>query len=87
LIVLTDVEGVLDAGGVRIPQLPAPDALRLIESGVAKGGMEAKLRAATAALSQGIQEVRIVAGTQPKVLERVLAGEDVGTALVPRKTS
>jgi acetylglutamate kinase len=83
LIFLTDVEGVLDANGNRIPQLPSSEALRLIESGVAKGGMEAKLRAATAALSQGIQEVRIVAGAQPKVLERVLAGEDVGTALIP----
>jgi acetylglutamate kinase len=83
LIFLTDVEGVLDANGNRIPQLPSSEALRLIESGVAKGGMEAKLRAATAALSQGIQEVRIVAGAQPKVLDRVLAGEDVGTALIP----
>jgi acetylglutamate kinase len=45
--------------------------------------MEAKLRAAVAAVGQGIHEVRIVAGAQPKVLERVLAGEDVGTALIP----
>jgi acetylglutamate kinase len=54
----------------------------LIERGIAKGGMEAKLRAATAAAAQGIQEVRILAGSQPKVLERVLGGEDIGTTLI-----
>ncbi len=82
LIFLTDVEGVLDENGVRLPQLSCREAGLLIERGVAKGGMEAKLRAATAAVAQGIHEVRIVAGARPKVLERVLAGEDVGTALV-----
>jgi acetylglutamate kinase len=82
LIFLTDVEGVLDDKGARIPQLTSREALRLIESGVAKGGMEAKLRAAMAAVSQGIHEVRIVTGAQTKVLERVLAGDDVGTALI-----
>jgi acetylglutamate kinase len=82
LIFLTDVEGVLDESGARIPQLTSHEAALLIERGVAKGGMEAKLRAATAAAAQGIQEVRIVAGSQPKVLERVLRGEDIGTTLI-----
>jgi acetylglutamate kinase len=82
LIFLTDVEGVLDESGARVPQLTPREATLLIERGVAKGGMEAKLRAASAAVAQGIHEVRIVAGSQPKALERVLAGEDIGTALV-----
>jgi acetylglutamate kinase len=83
LIFLTDVEGVLDENGARIPQLNSGTALSLIERGVAKGGMEAKLRAAIAAVGQGIREVRIVAGAKPKVLERVLAGEDIGTVVEP----
>ncbi len=45
--------------------------------------MEAKLRAAIAAVGQGIHEVRIVAGAQPKILERILAGEDLGTVITP----
>jgi acetylglutamate kinase len=83
LIFLTDVEGVLDENRVRVPRLTSGEATKLIETGVAKGGMEAKLRAAMAAVAQGIPEVRIVAGSQPRVLDRVLAGEDIGTALVP----
>jgi acetylglutamate kinase len=74
---------VLDENGARIPQLNSGTALSLIERGVAKGGMEAKLRAAIAAVGQGIREVRIVAGAKPKVLERVLAGEDIGTVVEP----
>jgi acetylglutamate kinase len=82
LIFLTDVEGVLGETGSRIPCLTSAEAHALIERGVAKGGMEAKLRAAMAAVAQGIHEVRIVAGSQLKVLERVLAGEDIGTAVI-----
>lgn len=82
LIFLTDVEGVLDGEGQRISRLSSVDALCLIETGVAKGGMEAKLRAAVAGISQGISQVRIVAGAEPRVLERLLEGQDLGTTLV-----
>ena len=85
LVFLTDVEGVLDGEGRRISTLPADEALRLIETGVAKGGMEAKLRAAVAGIAQGIPEVRIVAGAEPRVLERLLQGQNLGTALIPPK--
>ena len=44
--------------------------------------MEAKLRAAVAGISQGISQVRIVAGAEPRVLERLLEGQDLGTTLV-----
>ena len=82
LIFLTDVEGELDSEGQRISRLSSDDALRLIETGIAKGGMEAKLRAAVAGISQGIAQVRIVAGAEPRVLERLLEGQDLGTTLV-----
>jgi acetylglutamate kinase len=83
LIFLTDVEGVLDANKQRIPALTPRSAEELIASGVAQGGMEAKLRAAVAALGQGISQVRIAAGAQPRVLDRLLAGEDLGTTMHP----
>ena len=82
LVFLTDVEGVLDAQQQRLPRLTAADALALIESGVARGGMEAKLRAAMAGVANGIGAVRIVAGSQPRILERVLRNEDIGTTLL-----
>lgn len=84
LVFLTDVEGVLGAQQQRLPRLTAADALALIESGVARGGMEAKLRAAMAGVANGIGAVRIVAGSQPRILERVLSSEDIGTTLLQR---
>jgi len=82
LIFLTDVEGVLDGEGQRIRTLTSAEALDLIDIGVAKGGMEAKLRAAVAGIAKGISQVRIVAGAEPHVLARLLDGEDLGTTLV-----
>jgi acetylglutamate kinase len=84
LVFLTDVEGVLDAQQQRLPRLTAAEALALIESGIARGGMEAKLRAAMAGVANGIGAVRIVAGSEPRILERVLGNEDIGTTLLQR---
>lgn len=82
LVFLTDVEGVLGADQQRLPRLSTAEALALIESGVARGGMEAKLRAAIAGVANGIGAVRIVAGSEPRILERVLSSEDIGTTLL-----
>ena len=81
LIFLTDVDGVLDQNGTLVPELTAGQAENLITSGVAHGGMEAKLRAAMAGLAQGIGRVRIVAGARQGVLTRVTRGESMGTTL------
>ncbi|WP_031497270.1 acetylglutamate kinase [Bryobacter aggregatus] len=82
LLFLTDVEGVRGADGQRIPVLHQNEANALIESGVATGGMLAKLRAAEFALQNGVGEVRIVDGATPNVLERVQGGEALGTAFL-----
>ncbi len=82
LLFLTDVEGVLDAQRQRIPVLRPPDAQALIETGVAAGGMLAKLRAAESALRNGVGEVRIVDGSTPDVIARVQSGEALGTAFL-----
>ena len=83
LIFLTDVEAVLDEHDQPIHRLTSADAEALIDSGVARGGMEAKLRAAIAGVTHGIAEVRIVAANRPSVLRSILAGQQLGTTLLP----
>lgn len=82
LLFLTDVEGVRGADGQRIPVLYSQQAQELMDSGVASGGMLAKLRAARFALENGVGEVRIVDGATPNVIARVQAGEALGTAFL-----
>ena len=83
LLFLTDVGGVLDSRGGLIPRINAAQASRLIEDGVAKGGMEAKLRASTSALRSGVRRVVIADGRADAIVERLVAGEPTGTKLVP----
>lgn len=82
LVFLTDVEGVLDDARQLLPSLTAAESDALIRSGVAAGGMQAKLNAARSALEAGVEQVRIAPGAADRVLERLLAGEEIGTRLV-----
>ena len=81
LVFLTDVSGVLDADKRIIPTLTVESCRALIASGVASGGMQAKLNAATDAVTGGVREVRIVKGSEPLVVKRVFAGEEIGTRI------
>jgi acetylglutamate kinase len=82
LIFLTDVEGVLDASKQVRPLLTARQSEELIASGVATGGMQAKLNAALAALGGGVGQVRIAPGAAEAVLSRILAGDSLGTRMI-----
>ena len=86
LIFLTDVEGVLDAGRRIRRVLTAGESRDLIGGGVATGGMQAKLHAALDALAGGVARVRIAPGATPGVVERVLAGEEIGTEITLGET-
>ena len=85
LVLLTDVEGVLDEHGVRIPTM-TPDAQMVVLEARAdrmgSGGMASKVDAARKATRSGAQVV-IAPATRPNVLNEIVAGEDVGT-LFPR---
>lgn len=59
LLLIADVGGVLDASRNVIDQLDVDEARALVASGVAVGGMAAKLEAAHAALAGGVRSVRI----------------------------
>jgi len=82
LVFLTDVPGVLDAEKNLIPVLTVEGCRDLIESGVAFGGMQAKLNAATDAVLNGVAEVRIVRGFDPQIVRRVFDNEAAGTSVV-----
>ena len=74
---MADVPGVLDGHKLLLPTLTLDAARDLVASGVAGGGMAAKLDACAAALAGGVLRVRIgdlAALTVP----------DAGTAIVAR---
>jgi acetylglutamate kinase len=82
LMFLTDVEGVRGAGNETLASITAGECRQLIESGIATGGMQAKLEAASEALRAGVGEVVIAPGARTGVIERLLAGDRIGTRLV-----
>ncbi len=87
LVLLTDVEGLLDAGGQRIATVTDVEAVRgLVRphqgGGLSLGGMESKLEAARRATLRGVPVVMADA-RDSDVLGRVLRAEDVGTLVMP----
>ena len=83
LLFLTDVEGVRDKDGTVCPILTCAQSRKLIQEGVATGGMQAKLEAAMDALDKGVRQVLIAPGAQADIVGRLLAGGNAGTCLVP----
>jgi acetylglutamate kinase len=83
LIFLTDVAGVLDGDKV-FASLRGPDMEDLIRRHIVSGGMILKLEAAKRALAGGVNEVRIVGGTQPRaLLAAANGGRSPGTRILP----
>ena len=81
LFFLTDVPGVKDEMGSLVPELTSFDIEKLIRSGVATGGMQAKLEAAALGLLASSTQVVIASGREPDICNRLLAGEAVGTRI------
>ena len=82
LVLLTTVDGLLDANGKRIPEIAnVRSAMRLVRVGekgsLSKGGMDSKLRAVKAAVASGIDTY--IANGRKSVLAPLLAGRSVGT--------
>ncbi len=83
LVLLSDVEGLLDARGERVPvvhdiEAEAMPLVRKSKSDVGTGGMGSKLEAARRANLAGAHVV-IADARRPDVVGRILAGDDVGT--------
>jgi glutamate 5-kinase len=87
LIILTDVEGVRDAAGVRMPIVhdidrEAAPVAGGSTSGVGLGGMASKVSSARIVTRTGIPAI-VAPGREPDILPRVLGGSDLGTLFVP----
>jgi glutamate 5-kinase len=88
LIILTDVEGVRDAAGQRIPIVrdidaeAAPAATGTAADGVGSGGMASKVASARIVTRTGVPAV-VAPGRHPSVLPELLAGADIGTLFAP----
>lgn len=86
LVILSTVDGVLDATGKRVPCIEnLNDAFALVNpaqsGGLSKGGMDSKLRAAQIAVKAGCGVV-IACGRDSKVLLNTMAGHDTGTLIL-----
>ncbi len=82
LILMTTVDGLLDAKGRRIPKVESfRNLMKLVRSGekgsLSKGGMDSKLRAVKAAVEAGIDV--FIANGRKSVLAPILAGRSVAT--------
>lgn len=84
LVFLTDVPGVMNREREILNTLTIAECEELIRSGVATGGMQAKLNAAVDAVANGVHEVRIVKGSEPFVVQRVFDNEEIGTRIIAR---
>jgi glutamate 5-kinase len=87
LVMLTDVEGVRDASGVRMTlvhdiERDAAPVAGGSQSGVGSGGMASKVGSARIVTRSGVPAV-VASGREPDVVARILAGADVGTVFVP----
>ncbi|MDP9035977.1 MAG: glutamate 5-kinase [Myxococcota bacterium] len=86
VVLLSDVEGLLDAEGRRVPIVRdvTADALphvRKSPGGVGSGGMASKVEAARRATLAGANVV-VADARAPGILDAVLAGDDVGTLFI-----
>lgn len=79
LVLMTDVDGIRDAGGSRLSSITAAEADALIADGTIHGGMVPKVRAALAALTWEGAEAIIADASAPNALTRALGDPSFGT--------
>lgn len=85
LVLLSDVDGVLDADQQLLPELSAQSIEELCASSVIRDGMAVKVRAALACAQRSQADVVIANWRYPQRLPALLAGEPVGTRICANK--
>ncbi|MCW9709385.1 acetylglutamate kinase [Avibacterium sp. 21-586] len=83
LVMLSDVDGVLDANKQRLPQLDSKQIQQLIQQGVITDGMIVKVNAALDAAKMLNTGVDIANWKYPEKLTALFAGEIIGTRILP----
>lgn len=82
LILLTDVEGILDKGGL-LSTLRLKDIKRLTSKGTITGGMLPKVQACQNALEGGVKKTHIIDGRIPHaLLLEIFTEKGIGTEIV-----
>jgi acetylglutamate kinase len=84
LVLLTDVDGVRDAGGTKLDSITVAETEALIADGTISGGMVPKVKAALAALAWDDAEAIIADGSAPDALVRALEDPTFGTRVSAR---
>jgi acetylglutamate kinase len=83
LILMTDVDGVKDAGGNLIPSMNAENIRRMIHAHEITGGMIPKIEYGLEALEAGVEKVPIINGTQRhSLLLELFTDKGIGTEIV-----
>jgi len=82
LILLTDVEGVMDAEGRLLSQLSSAEARKLIQEGTIREGMIPKVECCVAAVEAGVSRSHVVDGrVRHAVLLEIFTDGGVGTLI------
>ena len=81
LVMLSDVEGILDADMQLIKTMNSVEAQQLITAGVINGGMEVKVKAALKAAKSLNREVKLASWKVPERLVALLQGNAEGTTV------
>ena len=82
LILVSDVDGILDAEGKLINRVTVPEVHDLIQSGVINGGMVPKAQAILNVLKGDVHSVHIINGTKPSsLLTEIFTNTGCGTMI------
>lgn len=83
LLLLTDIEGVLDAGKKLIRSITVQAAQALFENGVLKGGMIPKIQCCLEALAGGAEKAMIIDGrVENCILLELFTNSGIGTEII-----
>jgi len=82
LILMTDEDGVKDAGGALLPTLTGQQAEALIKTGVIHSGMIPKVQACLEPLQHGVSKSHIIRGDADSFINEILTDTGVGTEFV-----
>jgi acetylglutamate kinase len=83
LILLTDVNGVRSRSGQVISTLTRREAVDIIESGIAYGGMIPKLKCCLEAIEEGVQKAHIIDGrVENSIVLEIFTRGGIGTEVV-----
>ncbi|WP_372679659.1 acetylglutamate kinase [Desulfosarcina sp.] len=83
LILLTDVDGVMDADGGLISSIDAATISRMIAEGIISGGMIPKIENALFALKNGVEKVPIINGKRRHaILLELFTDRGIGTEVI-----